>query len=131
MAFPQLKVQSLPHVIRFMEGDTEAIDLIKPTGSRLWAELLKRTRKIRIEDESVRIPLLEGMLAAKFAAMVSPFRRQGDKLIDGGDFVRMIDANPEIDLDLLNDLGELVYAGGGTEIIKLLTDARAGRRLEF
>src|SRR5687768_4138050 len=37
-AFPQLQMQPLPHVIRFMDGDTEAIDLIKPVGSRLWAQ---------------------------------------------------------------------------------------------
>ena len=28
-------------------------------------------------------------------------------------------------------LGELVYPGGGEEILKLVADARAGKRLEF
>ena len=31
----------------------------------------------------------------------------------------------------LTELGELVYAGGGAELLKLVADARAGRRIEF
>lgn len=129
--FPQLQMHDTPVVIRFMDGDVEAIDLMKPAGSALWVRLLKETREVRIDDEKVRIPVLEGVLAAKFAAMASPHRRQGDKLIDGGDFVRILDANADVDLDLLRDLGELVYAGGGKFVLKLVADARAGRRLEF
>ena len=54
-----------------------------------------------------------------------------DKLIDAGDLLRVIEANATIDLNLLADLGELVYAGGGKEILKLVADARAGKKLEF
>jgi hypothetical protein len=129
--FPKLQVLDTPVVIRFMDGDTEAIDLMKPIGSKLWARLLKETRKVLIGDEQVHIPVLEGVLAGKFAAMVSIHRRHGDKLIDAGDLVRMVEANEQINLDLLRQLGDLVYDGGGEEIVKLVADARAGRRLEF
>ena len=129
--FPRLQMHDTPVVIRFMEGNTEAIDLMKPAGSQLWARLLKETRDIRLEGERVRIPLLEGVLAAKFAAMASPYRRPADKQQDGADFMRIIDANAEVDLDLLRELGDLVYGGGGAFVLKLLADARAGRRLEF
>jgi Trk K+ transport system NAD-binding subunit len=130
-AFPNLSVQDTPVVIRFMAGKDEVIDLMKPTSSKLWRRLLKETREVSTKGGSIRIPTLEGILAAKFCAMVSPYRRHGDKLIDGGDFVRMIEANAAINEHLLSDLGELVYSGGGKEILKLVTDARAGRRLEF
>ncbi len=130
-AFPRLKMLTMPYVIRFMDGDTEAIDLIKPIGSRLWAELLKTSREIRLEGEQVCIPPLEGVLAAKFSAMVSPYRRLTDKQQDAADFMRIVDANADVDLNILTRLGELVYDGGGDSVLKLLTDARAGRRLEF
>lgn len=130
-AFPQLQMRDTPVVIRFMDGDIEAIDLMKPAGSQLWARLLKETFEIRLEGERVRIPSLEGVLAAKFAAMASPYRRPTDKQQDGADFMRIVDANAEIDLDLLHELGDLVYTGGSAFVLKLVADARAGRRLEF
>lgn len=129
--FPHLQMLDTPVVIRFMDGDTEAIDLMKPIGSKLWTRLLKETRQVAIGAEQVHIPVLEGVLAGKFAAMVSIHRRHGDKLIDAGDFVRMVEANERVDLDLLRQFGDLVYDGGGAEIVKLVADARAGRRLEF
>src|SRR5439155_3679559 len=90
-AFPHLQVRDTPVVTRFMEGDTEVIDLMKPAGCKLWGRLLKETREVRMGTEAVRIPILEGVLAAKFAAMTALLRRHGDKLIDAGDFVRMIE----------------------------------------
>lgn len=129
--FPQLQIHDTPVVTRFMDGNTEAIDLMKPAGSPLWARLLRETREIQLDGEGVRIPLLEGMLAAKFSAMASPHRRPADKQQDGADFMRIIDANPNINLDSLRELGELVYGGGGEVALRLVADARAGRRLDF
>jgi hypothetical protein len=130
-AFPDLVMRDTPVVIRFMAGEEEAIDLMKPTGSKLWARLLNDTKQIEVEGEPVHIPTLEGMLAAKFAAMASPSRRLLDKQQDGLDFARIVDVNKQIDLQVLEQLGELVYAGGGTAIVKLVDDARAGRTLTF
>jgi hypothetical protein len=39
----------------------------------------------------------------------------------------MVTVNERIDLKLLATLGDLVYDGGGNEIVKLVADARAGR----
>jgi predicted nucleotidyltransferase len=130
-AFPDLVMRDTPVVIRFMAGEDEAIDLMKPIGSKLWARLLKETRQIDVNGEPVHIPSLEGVLAAKFAAMASPHRRMLDKQQDGVDFGRIVVANQQIDLPLLEHLGELVYSGGGAAIVQLVADARAGRRLEF
>src|SRR5437764_14536219 len=35
-AFPTLQMRDTPVVTRFMDGDTEAIDLMKPAGCKLW-----------------------------------------------------------------------------------------------
>lgn len=130
-AFPKLTMQDTPVVTRFKDEEHEAIDLMKPGGSPLWSRLLSETRDVRIGSESVRIPSLEGVLAAKFAAMVSRFRRLADKQQDGVDFLRIVEANEQIDEARANELAELVYPGGGKEILKLIADARAGKRLEF
>ena len=92
---------------------------------------MKETREVTIGAETIAIPVLEGILAAKFSAMTSPTRGRGDKMIDGGDFIHIVEANPKIDLDLLRDLGELVFSGGGAFVVRLVDDVRAGRKLEI
>src|SRR5438128_1210607 len=79
-AFTHLTMTDSPVVIRFKtpQGD-EAIDLMKPAQSPLWKRLLAIAKTIRVDDIPVRIPPVEGVLAAKFAAMASPWRRSLDK----------------------------------------------------
>jgi hypothetical protein len=124
-------MQDTPVVTRFKDEDHEAIDVMKPVKSPLWARLLTDARDLRIGNERIRIPVLEGVLAAKFASMLSPRRRLLDRQQDGIDFGRVVEANQRIDEQLLAELGELVDAGGGKEILKLVADARAGKKLEF
>jgi hypothetical protein len=131
-AFPELAMVDTPAVVRFTRSDgEEAIDLIKPIGSRLWSRLLKMAISVTVDGTPIRIPPIEGVLAAKFAAMSSPHRRHLDKQQDAVDFGRMVSVNEKVDGALLEALGELVYPGGGAYIAKLLADARAGRRLDF
>ncbi|MGB7156537.1 MAG: hypothetical protein WBD40_00640 [Tepidisphaeraceae bacterium] len=130
--FPDLTMVDTPVVIRFKRPDgEEAIDLMKPIGSPLWERLLKTAVTVEVEGTPVRIPPVEGVLAAKFSAMASPHRRHLDKQQDALDFARIITVNEKIDSKLLEDLGELVFSGGGAFVLKLVGDARAGRRLEF
>ncbi len=131
IAFPALLVRDTPVVTRFMDGEIEAIDIMKPAGSKLWATLLKDARELHIGKDSIRIPRLEGVLAAKFASMTSPLRRIPDRHQDAADFIRIVEANRKINLKLVNELGELVYAGGGSYLAKLIADARAGKSLEI
>jgi len=130
-AFPHWTIQDTPVVTRFKDNELEAIDVMKPTGLKLWKQLLNTAREMNVGGELMNIPSVEGVLAAKFASMVSPYRRLLDKQQDGVDFGRIVQANERIDLNLLKSLGELVYDGGGAEILKLESDARAGKRLEF
>jgi hypothetical protein len=130
-AFPKLQMRDTPVVIRFMDGDQEAIDLMKPTGSKLWARLLKDAREVKVDRKLIRIPSVEGVLAAKFASMISPLRRLADRQQDAADFLRIVDANPKIDAKVLQEMGDLVYPDGGTQLVKYVSDARAGRTLEI
>lgn len=131
-AFPNLTMRDTPVVIRFTRPDgEEAIDLMKPVGSPLWRHLLKTAVTVNVDGVPIRIPPVEGVLAAKLAAMTSPMRRLLDKQQDGLDFARIVSVNEKLDLGVLSKLGELVYPGGGQEILKHIADARAGKRLEF
>jgi predicted nucleotidyltransferase len=131
-AFATLTMLDTPVVTRFKtaNGD-EAIDLMKPIGSLLWKRLLRIAKTVDVDGVPVRIPPVEGILAAKLAAMTSPARRLLDKQQDGLDFARIVTVNADINLVLLEELGDLVYAGGGVEILKLVVDVRAGKLIQF
>jgi hypothetical protein len=122
-AFPHLKMQDTPVVIRFKDEDHEAIDVMKPAGSSLWPRLLKDAVELRIGRMTLRVPRLEGVLAAKFSSMCSPLRRVPDRQQDAADFIRVVEANAKINLEVLEELGELVYTGGGGNLLKLVADA--------
>ena len=130
-AFPHLTMQDTPVVIRFKDQTHEAIDLMKASASKLWPELIKRSTEIQMGSERVRVPLVEGVLAAKFASMSSAGRKRVDKQQDGVDFLRVVDANEKIDLGVLHQLGELIFTGGGAEVVALIAQARRGEQLRF
>ena len=70
-------------------------------------------------------------LACKFAPMISLMRVDEKKLIDAADFIDMVKKNAEIDLETLEKLGDIVYNGGGKEIVELVRKIRAGEKLEL
>ena len=71
-------------------------------------------------------------LISKFAAMVSPHRQPRKKLYDGGDFMEIVEIHvKEIDYKKLKRLADKVYQGGGAEIMNLIEDIKAGRRIQF
>lgn len=53
------------------------------------------------------------------------------KPVSDANFARVVQASTRIDMPLRQGLGEIVYIGGGTEITRLVEDARAGKRLNF
>lgn len=129
-AFPLLQVVDLAVVTRFVDQATTIplIDLMKP-NQPLFKVAFRQTILV---EEGYRIPNLEFGLACKFAAMVSPHRAAKKKHLDAGDFISMVEKNAlTIRQDRLRQLGERVYRGGGEEIIQLVEDAKAGRRIEF
>ncbi len=82
--------------------------------------------------EDYYVPNLEMALVSKYAAMVSPNRPVAKKYIDAGDFIDVVRNNQaDLDLSKMRRLGDLVYKGGGAEIVKFVKDAIAGRKLEL
>jgi len=112
-----------------LEGKT-LIDLMlnrSPLYKRVFTEFVE----IRVGRRKMKVPKLEAALAMKFAAMTGHYRKEVKSYYDAGDFAGMVKKNKNIDLDLLRQLGELNYSGGGDEVVKYIDDVRAGRRLEY
>ena len=93
--------------------------------------MLKLTQAVRLGDVDVLIPMQEAVLAWKFAALVMPSRRLEDRYVDARDFILVAKSITAPDEEKRAELGEMACAGGGSELLKLVADARAGRRLEF
>jgi len=129
-AFPGLIIVDLPVVTRFLDPLDEqvVIDLMKPEED-LYAEAFRSAVAV---GKSHRIPSLEVALACKYAALVSENRIARKKALDEADFISMALRNyDQIKTDVLFSLGEMAKNGGGTEVLRLVEDAKAGRRLNL
>ena len=127
-AFPDLQVQDLPAVTRFVDplDGKPVIDLMKPEDD-FYREVFKDPVRV---GRTHLIPNLEAAIASKYAAMISPHRPAEKKALDEGDFISMVAQNYEvIDLALLFSLGEMVKTNGGVEIQRFVEQAKAGQRL--
>jgi hypothetical protein len=128
--YPGLVVQDFVVVTRFTDPATKQVvlDLMKPEQP-VFKMAFKHTVTVA---EGYLIPNLEMALTSKFAAMTSPSRDQAKKLIDGGDFVDMARKNlKQIHRAKLRRLADKIYPDGGREIIEMLEDIEAGRRIRF
>jgi len=131
-AFPRLESADNPVVTRLRDRDAQKIliDVMKP-NQQLYRDAFKHTKTVTSEGQTFKIPSLEMALAMKFAAMISLHRQDEDKHQDAHDFIRMVKANAEIDLEKVNELGELVYPGGGKEIVEKVAQVRRGETLKL
>jgi hypothetical protein len=129
-AFPRLQAEDNPVVTRLRDPETGTIviDVMK-ANQPLYHDALKYTHTVESEGQRYQIPSLELALATKFAAMISLSRAKRDKLQDARDFMYIVDMNPSIDLVKLHALGQLVYNGGGDEIVEKVRQVRAGDML--
>jgi hypothetical protein len=131
-AFPHLQSEDHEVVTRLRETESQrvVIDVMK-ANQELFRAVLKHTHTVEAEGESYQVPSLEMALAMKFAPMISLNRADEKKLIDASDFIVIVKSNPEIDLEKLAQLGDLVYPGGGAEIIEKVRQVRAGEKLHL
>jgi hypothetical protein len=131
-AFPGLEADDQPIVVRLRDPETKdvVIDVIKP-HEPLFQSAFKHCHSVKSEGEAFLIPSLELALATRFAAMISLNRAERDRLQDAHDFMYIVDSNPDIDLDTLAELGQLVYNDGGAEIVEKVRQVRAGERLQL
>jgi hypothetical protein len=129
-AFPNLEADDHEVVTRLRDRDSKevAIDVMKPCQD-IFKAALKQTSEADLEGEKYLIPTLEMALALKFAPMISLNRANTDRLQDAHDFSAMITHNSNIDLYQLAELGDLVYSGGGKEIVEKVAQVQRGEML--
>ncbi len=132
--WPALIVDRTPVVIRFRDpgevdltGETKpVIDLMLPNDA-CYEAILETHHRVE-PSTGHRVPVLEAACASKFAALVSPNRRLAKKAFDAGDLRNLfVPAQHAIDRQRLAELGELVYPGGGAEILEFLDLAIADK----
>jgi hypothetical protein len=130
--FSFLEADDQEVVVRLHDRDTKAVlvDLMKPTQTHL-REIFKNAEKIELKKQTYRIPTCEMALVLKFAPMISLNRVDEKKLQDAADFIAMVKKNPEVNLEQLATLGDLVYNGGGKEIVEMVHKVRAGEMLDL
>jgi hypothetical protein len=131
-AFPRLEAEKQARNTRlqFPGAGSVAVDVMKPSEPLLRA-VLKSSLPVESDGQAYRIPSLEAALVLKFAPLMSSSREQEDKYQDAHDFLCILGANPRIDLVKLAELGDLVYNGGGKEVVELVRKVRAGEKLRF
>jgi hypothetical protein len=129
-AFPHLLAEAHEVVTRLRDPETETvvIDIMKP-NQPLYRDAFKHTHPVDSGGQTHLVPSLEMALAMKFSAMISLTRSDDKKHFDAGDFIRMVKANRGIDSATLHALGQLIYNGGGDEIVEKVRQVRAGEKL--
>jgi hypothetical protein len=128
--YPEMTIEEHPVVWRFLSGGERVIDLMFADTAffkRVFKEfVVKRDGALKF-----KIPKLESAIAMKFAAMIGPFRNKRKSKQDLVDVMSMLEARKKPDMKLIRELGELVYEGGGNELVKIVTDVREGRDVEL
>jgi len=107
--------------------EPERIDLVKDSFPLFSTIVKKYSVNLRDSKQVIKIPTIEAAIALKFAASISPNRGDENKPVDNADLMRLIRITPELDEKVLQVLGELIYRGGGNELIAVVHDVRSGK----
>jgi hypothetical protein len=129
-AHPDWEKVEYPDVWRFKKGDAYLVDLMVDRAP-LMKRVMKEAKVVTLQKRKIKIPSLESALALKFAAMTGQVRNLQKKYSDASDFIGMARPGVHLDMELMKELGELVYTGGGEHLLRYVEDARAGRKLEI
>ncbi len=107
--------------------DPERIDLVKD-GFPLFRTIVQQyCVRVRTKKHLIKIPTIEAAIALKFAASISPNRGDENKPIDNADLMKLIRVTPKFDEKALLALGELIYRGGGKELVAVVNDIKEGK----
>lgn len=131
-AFPELEADDQQVVVRLKDRQTGnvVIDVMKPIQPP-YTEIFKHTHTVEEKGIEYRVPSVEMALGCKFAPLVSLHRPLEKKLQDGADFVLIAKQNLDLDMEVLSEIGELVFPGGGKELVDKVHEAREGKHLTF
>jgi len=111
--------------------DPERIDLVKDGFPLFKAVVQQYCVTLRAKKQVVRIPTIEAAVALKFAASISPNREDENKSIDNADLMRLIRSTSNLNKQVLLALGELIYSGGGKELVEVVNDIRQGKTISL
>ena len=129
-AFPNLIVEDGVVVTRFRDPDLNqvVIDPMKPKHA-IHQAVFDKTIAV---GTTHRIPCLEMAMATKFSAMVSRHRQLERKYQDVADFLNMAKRNLDsLDREKLSRFGEIVFPGGGEQILQTLDDLLNDRQIKL
>ena len=138
--YPQLEVRVFTGVTGFfLPGEKwSVIDVIYPHRADLEETLANPSWTENKElGLRYRIPSLEEALANKYGAMLALSRDLDKRVLDVADFTHMVthstdEGQRSIDLQRLEILGEKACpGGGGTEILRLVEQVKAGTGIQF
>jgi hypothetical protein len=111
--------------------DPERIDLVKDSFSLFREVVQKYCVTLRTSKYAVRIPTIEAAIALKFAASISPNRGDENKPVDNADLLKLVRSRSELNDAALSKLGDLIYSGGGKELISIVDDIRRGKSVSL
>jgi len=129
--WPELEILEYEQVVRFLDAEeldvegkpTPVIDLMMP-WSKFQQTILEK--HIYVDQETGHwLPTLEAAIVSKYAPLVSPHRKFNRKNQDAVDFRSIIKSNFEhIDQEVVRELGDQVWDGGGAEVLEFIALAR-------
>ncbi len=125
--FADLSVDEQVVVTRFLDPVSRepVIDVLRPVG--LYAHVFDNALQAAGGHQ---VPNVEMAIASKFNALVSRNREEEKQHLDASDFIQIVKRNQQrIDRDRLRHLGEAVYPDGGRDLLAMVDDVLAGRRL--
>lgn len=129
-SFPLLRAEEHDDQTRLRDAETGQVLIeVMKANQPLYRAAFRHGHAVNWENQDYQIPSLELALTMKFAAMISATRDYADKHFDAHDFLCMVQSNADIDQRKVHALGQLVYNGGGDEIVEKVRKVRAGEKL--
>lgn len=117
-------------VWRFLHLGKVVVDVVL-ARTPFQKAILKDALRVEVQGQAIKVLSVESALAMKFNAMLALNREYAKKYLDASDFLSVLRGRKNVDLDKLRKLGDLLGEDGGGELLKMVRDARAGRKLEI
>jgi hypothetical protein len=131
-AFPHLRPQVHEVGTKLCDPDPQGVVInVLKAVEPILRKTLVRAVAVRARRRSYLIPSLETALALEFGPMIRLPWSDADKYMHAHDFLCILKACPDMDLKVLAACGELLYKGGGVEILEDVRRVRAGERMRL
>lgn len=95
-----------------------------PVMRRVW-----ETRRLVESNPRIACTTPESSFVMRWISMTNPLTELYDQMYDSACIAGIVANCPNLLLDELRLLGDLLYRGGGKKILKVVADARAGKRI--